>query len=176
VRCPVRCLELDGRDLSDLAVEAPLVEPVGPFIRVFDDGFTVDDLRGEEVHLRIEGRDGFQVEATSSLDRISRSFEELVAATAGAHHQYPDGFALYTGTMFAPTMDRDKPGGGFTHRRGDRVAIHSCRLGTLVNEVGVAEEIPPWDYGIARLLATLLVTREGAAAGPASGREEGDRP
>ncbi|MGY2746266.1 hypothetical protein ACVWZ8_003383 [Arthrobacter sp. UYCu723] len=87
--------------------------------------------------------------------RISRPFEELVAATFGKHHQYPDGFALFTGTLFAPTQDRDEPGQGFTQQLGDVVTIRSSHLGALVNWVGSAEELPEWSFGLRQLFDYL---------------------
>jgi fumarylacetoacetate (FAA) hydrolase family protein len=78
-----------------------------------------------------------------------------VSATIGEHHQYPDGFALYTGTLFAPTADRDEPGQGFTHKAGDIVSIHSRHLGTLVNTVGTAEDLPKWSFGLRDLIRYL---------------------
>ena len=50
------------------------------------------------------------------MAEISRSPEELVAAAMGPHHQYPDGVALYLGTMFVPSKDRGEKGKGFTHK------------------------------------------------------------
>jgi len=132
---------------------------LGPFIRLLDDSFTLDDLRTEEILLQVTGEDGFTMTGRNSLSRISRPFEELVSATVGDHHRYPDGFALYTGTLFAPTTDRDVPGQGFTHKTGDVVQIRSTHLGTLVNTVGVAEELPPWTFGIAELFRHLTATR-----------------
>ena len=132
---------------------------LGPFIRLFDGDFTLDALRKEEILLQVTGEDGFTMTGRNSLSRISRPFEELVSATVGDHHQYPDGFALYTGTLFAPTTDRDVPGQGFTHKTGDVVQIRSTHLGTLVNTVGVAEELPPWTFGIAELFRHLIATR-----------------
>ncbi|MET4094137.1 fumarylacetoacetate (FAA) hydrolase family protein [Arthrobacter sp. UYCu712] len=102
---------------------------MGPLIRLFDDGFSLETLRQEEFLLRVEGQDGYSLEGRSSVARISRPFEELVAATFGKHHQYPDGFALFTGTLFAPTRDRDEPGQGFTHHMGDVATIRSRHLG-----------------------------------------------
>ena len=99
--------------------------------------------------------DGFVLEGENNVARLSRSFEQLVAATHGSHHQYPDGFVLYTGTLFAPTQDRDTPDGGFTHKIGDRVTISSDHLGVLTNSVGSAEELPSWDFGLRSLLAYL---------------------
>ncbi|MFC0454119.1 hypothetical protein [Rhodococcus jostii] len=95
------------------------------------------------------------MEGTNSLARISRPFEELVSATMGNHHQYPDGFALYTGTLFAPTVDRDVAGQGFTHKTGDVVTIRSKRLGALINQVGATETLPEWSFGIRHLLDYL---------------------
>ena len=93
-------------------------------IRLFDDAFTLDDVAAADVSLRIDGADdGFELTATSSMSQMSRTLPDLLAHTRGAHHQYPDGFALFTGTMFAPTKDRDAPGMGFTHHEGDVVTI-----------------------------------------------------
>ena len=103
----------------------------------------------------MDGEDGYVLEGRNSVARISRPFEELVAATFGKHHQYPDGFALFTGTLFAPTQDRDEPGQGFTHRLGDLVTIRSRHLGALVNRVGAAEELPQWSYGLRELFGYL---------------------
>jgi fumarylacetoacetate (FAA) hydrolase family protein len=135
---------------------------VGPFIRLFDDRFTLDSLRDEVIHLEIEGEDGFTLDATSNMAEISRDFEELVGAARGPHHQYPDGFALFTGTLFTPTKDRGAAGEGFTHRWGDSVRISSPHLGTLLNVVGRSEEIPPWEFGIAALFSYLKTVGAGA--------------
>ena len=96
---------------------------IGPFIRLFDESYSLDDVRRAELTLKVEGRDGFVLGGTSSMVQISRDPEDLVAQTCGTHHQYPDGFMLYLGTLFAPTEDRDVPGEGFTHKAGDVVAI-----------------------------------------------------
>ncbi len=128
---------------------------IGPFLRLFDERFDLDRLRTETIRLRVEGDDGFVLDGTSALDRISRPFEELVAAARGAHHQYPDGFALFTGTLFAPVQDRGAAGQGFTHHVGDRVTISSAALGALVNTVGISEELEPWTFGVRALMAAL---------------------
>lgn len=128
---------------------------VGPFVRLFDGSFTIDALRDEVIHLEIHGDDGFELADTSNMAQISRSFEELVAAVHGDHHQYPDGFVLFTGTLFTPTKDRGEKGQGFTHRLGDRVDISSPHLGTLTNVVGRSEEIPRWEFGITSLMEYL---------------------
>lgn len=128
---------------------------IGPFIRLFDGGFTLDSVRDADVSLRIEGSDGFELDGVSHMREISRDPLDLVRQTFGAHHQYPDGFMLFLGTMFSPSKDRKGSGTGFTHVTGDRVVIASERLGALVNEVQLATEIPPWTFGVRALYANL---------------------
>ena len=128
---------------------------LGPFIRLFDATFSLDDVKQAVVSLRVEGEDGFVLEGSSSMAEISRSPEELVAAAMGAHHQYPDGMALYLGTMFAPVKDRGESGKGFTHRAGDIVTIATEGLGALVNRVRLSTECPPWAYGASHLMRDL---------------------
>ena len=128
---------------------------IGPFVRLFDDGFSLDDARGVDVHLRVEGTDGYVLDGVNPVSEISRSPQELVAHAHGPHHQYPDGFVLFTGTMFAPTEDRGAPGQGFTHHEGDVVSISSPRLGALVNTVTSAEAAPDWEFGIRALMRNL---------------------
>ena len=128
---------------------------VGPFIRLFDRTFTLDDVRRAEVTLTVEGADGFRLTGSSQMARISRDPARLVAEMMGAHHQYPDGAALYLGTMFAPIKDRDAPGQGFTHHEGDVVTIASDRLGALTNVVTTCERAPPWTFGTAALMRNL---------------------
>jgi fumarylacetoacetate (FAA) hydrolase family protein len=130
---------------------------IGPFIRLFDDDFTLNDIARADVTLLIEGTDdGFRLEATSSMSQLSRTLPDLLAHTCGAHRQYPDGFALFTGTMFAPTQDRDAPGLGFTHHEGDIVTISTPLLGTLINTVTSSEQAPPWEFGIRALWRNLV--------------------
>jgi fumarylacetoacetate (FAA) hydrolase family protein len=128
---------------------------VGPFIRLLDDGYGLDDLRGADIGLTIEGEDGFRLEATSSMREISRDVTELAGHAIGRHHAYPDGMVLFCGTMFAPVADRDAPGLGFTHHPGDLVAIATPRLGTLVNRVEDCTKIPLWDFGAGALMRNL---------------------
>lgn len=128
---------------------------IGPFLRLFDDSFGLDDVRALDLRLTVEGADGFELTGLSSMREISRDPLDLVAHTIGAHHQYPDGFVLFTGTMFAPTEDRDVPGEGFTHKVDDVVAISAPALGTLVNVVTHAEDAPPWTFGVRALMANL---------------------
>nr|WP_300311169.1 fumarylacetoacetate hydrolase family protein [Halomonas sp.] len=127
---------------------------IGPFIRLFDDQFTLDDVRNAQVSLRIEGQDdGFVLEDSSDMREISRDPLDLVQQTRGPHHQYPDGFMLFLGTMFSPIKDRDGAGEGFTHHLGDRVTIATPKLGALINPVGRSDQLPPWTYGIRAFLA-----------------------
>jgi fumarylacetoacetate (FAA) hydrolase family protein len=128
---------------------------LGPFIRLFDAGFSVRDVEKAEVSLKVEGEDGFSLEGASSMAEISRSPAELVAAAMGPHHQYPDGIALYLGTMFVPSKDRGEKGKGFTHKTGDRVTISTPVLGALVNRVRLSPDCPPWTYGARRLMGDL---------------------
>jgi fumarylacetoacetate (FAA) hydrolase family protein len=129
---------------------------IGPFVRLFDDGFGIDDLRSTDVELTVTGDDGFELAEVSSLSKMSRELEDLVAHAFGSHHRYPDGFVLFTGTLFAPTQDRGDEGRGFTHHRGDLVSISAPELGTLLNEVATAEEAPDWTFGIRELFRSLV--------------------
>ncbi len=128
---------------------------LGPFVRLFDASFSLDDVKQAEVSLTVTGEDGFVLDGHSSMRQISRAPEALVASTVGRHHQYPDGFVLYLGTMFAPVKDRGGVGKGFTHKPNDVVAISTPLLGTLVNRVRLSTECPPWTYGTSHLLRDL---------------------
>jgi fumarylacetoacetate (FAA) hydrolase family protein len=128
---------------------------IGPFIRMFDGRYTLDDVRRCEVKLEIEGEEGFRLQGQSSMSQISRDPTELVGQTIGKHHCYPDGFALFLGTMFAPIVDRDTPGQGFTHKSGDIVRVSTGKLGVLENKVITCDQAPPWSFGIADLMRNL---------------------
>lgn len=128
---------------------------IGPFIRLFDETFTMDTVRSAEVRLNIKGDDGFELNASSHMSQISRDPEDLVSQACGAHHQYPDGFMLFLGTMFSPSQDRNGPGQGFTHHLGDIVTIFTPSLGALINEVQLSTAIEPWTFGIRSLLYNL---------------------
>jgi len=133
---------------------------IGPFIRLFDDRFGIDDVRRCELAMRVEGPEGFVLDGTSALALISRDPLDLVAQAIGPNHQYPDGFVLFLGTMFAPTRDRHGPGLGFTHVVGDIVTVATPKLGALVNRVNTSDRIAPWTYGAGALMASLA--RRGA--------------
>lgn len=128
---------------------------IGPFIRLLDDRFTLDDLRDTRVEVAIDGPEGFHAAGSYSLRQISRDPADLAGQAMGAHHQYPDGALLFLGTAFAPTQDRGTKGHGFTHRVGDVVTIRAARLGSLVNRVNHCHEIPPWSFGAGALMRNL---------------------
>ncbi|KAB0681415.1 fumarylacetoacetate hydrolase family protein [Aureimonas leprariae] len=128
---------------------------IGPFVRLFDDGFTLADVEAATLTMSVKGTDGYELTGRSNMAEISRKPAELVGHAAGASHQYPDGFVLFLGTMFAPTQDRDRPGGGFTHKVGDVVEIATPRLGTLRNTVTLSDQAPPWTFGTRALMRNL---------------------
>lgn len=128
---------------------------LGPFVRLFEPGFGIEDVREAPVTLTVEGEDGYRLDAVSSMSAISRDPLDLAAQLTGPHHRYPDGAVLYLGTMFAPVEDRDTPGQGFTHHDGDLVTIATPRLGALVNRVRASEACEPWTFGLADLMRSL---------------------
>lgn len=153
----VNLRDVEGRSalLLGKAKDNNASSSIGPFIRLFDKSFTIEDVRAAELELIVEGEDGYRLEGRSSMKEISRDPLDLVKQTVGRHHQYPDGFVLYLGTLFAPIEDRDTPGGGFTHKVGDRVTISSSRLGSLENTVRLSTECAPWTFGAADLMRNL---------------------
>jgi fumarylacetoacetate (FAA) hydrolase family protein len=128
---------------------------IGPMIRLFDAGFTLDDVRQAELDLTVTGEDGYVLKGHSSMKEISRDPADLVSQTLGRHHQYPDGLVLFLGTLFAPTQDRDTPGEGFTHKIGDVVTIASPGLGSLTNTVRLSTKCPEWTFGVASFMRNL---------------------
>ena len=128
---------------------------LGPFIRLFDDTFSIDDVRQTVVKLKVEAPDGYLLDDSSSLSEISRDPLDLVSQTIGKNHQYPDGVVLFTGTMFAPVQDRDAPGTGFTHKIGDVVTISSDKMGSLSNTVTTCDQAARWTFGIGALMQNL---------------------
>jgi fumarylacetoacetate (FAA) hydrolase family protein len=128
---------------------------IGPFVRLFDADFTIDDVRRAHLILRIDGADGFVLDGESSMTEISRDPLDLVSHAIGPNHQYPDGLMLFLGTMFAPTQDRHGPGQGFTHDIGDIVTIATSSLGALVNRVERSDRIAPWTFGAGALMRNL---------------------
>ncbi len=153
----VNLRDLEGRSalLLGIAKDNNASCSIGPFVRLFDASFTLDDVRKAKVELEVTGPDQFRLRGSSDLSKISRDPEDLVRHAMGQNHQYPDGMALMTGTLFAPTEPR-KPGGlGFTHMVGDLVSIRSPKLGTLANRVNHCDKIAPWTFGASALMRNL---------------------
>ncbi|HWA68403.1 MAG TPA: fumarylacetoacetate hydrolase family protein [Rhizomicrobium sp.] len=153
----VNLRDYEGRSalLLGKAKDNNAASALGPFIRMFDAGFTIDDVRNAVVELEIIGADNYRLEGKSSMAEISRDPLELVKQTI-SEHQYPDGFVLFCGTLFAPTQDRDQPGLGFTHKQGDVVRVSTPKLGVLENRVTTCKAAPPWNFGIADLMKNLV--------------------
>lgn len=151
----LRCFEGRSALLLGKAKDNNASCALGPFIRLFDATFSIDDVRNAVVALEVEGEDGYRLRGSSSMREISRDPLDLVKQTIGKHHQYPDGFALFLGTMFAPIEDRDAPGKGFTHKKGDVVRVSSARLGLLENKVTHCDAAPAWSFGIGDLMRNL---------------------
>jgi fumarylacetoacetate (FAA) hydrolase family protein len=128
---------------------------LGPFVRFFDETFSLDDVRQATISLTVEGEDGFRLEGASSMAKISRDPADLVAQTLGPNHAYPDGLVLLLGTMFAPVADRGAPGMGFTHKTGDIVSISSAKLGRLVNRMRPCDQCERWTFGTGALMRNL---------------------
>jgi len=153
----VNLRDYEGRSalLLGKAKDNNAASALGPFIRMFDDTFTIDDVRKAVVELEIVGADNYRLEGKSTMADISRDPLELVKQTI-SEHQYPDGFVLFLGTLFAPTQDRDVKGSGFTHKEGDVVRISTPKLGVLENRVTTSKAAPPWNFGISDLMKNLV--------------------
>ena len=132
---------------------------IGPLIRFFDATFSLDDVRQTTVTLVVEGPEGYRLEGSSSIAKISRDPEDLVRQMIGPNHRYPDGAVLFLGTMFAPIEDRDVPGQGFTHKIGDIVTVAAPELGRLVNRMRHAGDCEPWTFGAGALMRNLAARR-----------------
>jgi fumarylacetoacetate (FAA) hydrolase family protein len=153
----VNLRDMEGRSalLLGIAKDNNASCALGPFVRLFDGTFSLDDVRRAKVELEVTGTDQFRLRGESDLSKISRDPTDLVQQAMGSTHQYPDGMVLMTGTLFAPTQPR-KPGGlGFTHMVGDTVSIRSPKLGTLTNRVNHCDKIPPWTFGASALMHNL---------------------
>ena len=153
----VNLRDVEGRSalLLGKAKDNNAQSSLGPFIRLFDKSFTLETVSSEVIQLSVIGKDGFTMKGINSVAEISRTLPDLIKAVHGTYHQYPDGFALYTGTLFSPTDDRDLPGSGFTHKAGDRVEISSPHLGSLLNTTEDTEKLKPWVFGIREMFNYL---------------------
>ncbi|MBV9974110.1 MAG: fumarylacetoacetate hydrolase family protein, partial [Hyphomicrobiales bacterium] len=128
---------------------------IGPFLRFFDTKFSLDDVRRMTVSLVVEGEDGFRLDGSSSLAKISRDPADLVGQMVNTHHRFPDGAVLFLGTLFAPVEDRDTKGKGFTHKVGDIVTVAAPQLGRLVNRMRHTDKCEPWEFGVGALMRNL---------------------
>jgi fumarylacetoacetate (FAA) hydrolase family protein len=153
----VNLRDVEGRSalLLGKAKDNNASSAIGPFIRLFDNAFSLDDVRSLHIELTVAGPDGYLLKGGSSMQYISRDPADLAAQMLGSHHQYPDGAVLFCGTMFAPIQDRGAPGKGFTHQIGDIVTVSNERLGSLTNRVKLSTDCPPWEFGIAELMRNL---------------------
>jgi fumarylacetoacetate (FAA) hydrolase family protein len=153
----VNLRDVEGRSalLLSKAKDNNASAALGPFVRLFDATFGMDDVRKAAVTLTVEGEEGYRLDAVSTMSAISRDPLDLVGQLIGPHHQYPDGAVLYLGTMFAPVEDRDTPGQGFTHHDGDLVTIATPRLGSLVSRIRPSDACEPWNFGISDLMRSL---------------------
>jgi fumarylacetoacetate (FAA) hydrolase family protein len=153
----VNLRDIEGRSalLLSKAKDNNASATIGPFIRFFDAGFSLDDVRRTVVSLTVEGSDNFRLEGSSSMAKISRDPADLAGQLLNAHHAFPDGAVLYLGTMFAPIDDRDAPGKGFTHKTDDIVTIASPMLGRLVNRIRPTDQCARWDFGAGALMRNL---------------------
>ena len=154
----VNLRDIEGRSalLLGRAKDNNASAALGPFLRLFDETFGIDDVRAAQLSLKVSGEDQFVLEGASDMTAISRDPLDLAAQTLSQHHQYPDGAFLMCGTLFAPIQDRDAPGQGFTHKLGDWVEIASPKLGRLVNRVALTDQAPPWTFGARALMANLV--------------------
>ncbi|HZF24160.1 MAG TPA: fumarylacetoacetate hydrolase family protein [Burkholderiales bacterium] len=128
---------------------------IGPFIRLFDERYGIDDLRKTRIHIEVAGPEGYRLSGESHLANISRDPLDLASQAVNRTHQYPDGTMLFLGTQFAPTKDRGEKGKGFTHKLGDIVSIRADALGMLVNRVNHSDKVVPWTFGVNDLMRNL---------------------
>ena len=153
----VNLRDVEGRSalLLGKAKDNNASSSIGPFIRLFDETYSIDHVRNADLSLHVKGEDGFELNGKSTMKEISRDPLDLVSQTIGRHHQYPDGFMLFMGTLFAPVEDRGAKGQGFTHKIGDVVTIANAELGALVNTVRLSTECPEWTFGMAAMMRNL---------------------
>lgn len=153
----VNLRDVEGRSalLLSKAKDNNASSAVGPFVRFFDGGFSLDTVRKMNVTLRVEGEDGFVMTGASNIGKISRDPADLVGQLIGKNHYYPDGAVLFLGTLFAPIEDRDAPGKGFTHHLGDVVTIAAPELGALTNRIRRTDECEAWRFGASHLMRNL---------------------
>ncbi len=128
---------------------------IGPFIRLFDASFTLDTIRNTNVHLHVDGTDGFHEEGVNSMAEIRRDPQDSLAQQLFDIHDYPDGVVLFNGTGIVPTSDRGGPGSGFFHKTGDIVHIFADELGSLANVMMPTNEVHIHEHSLAAFMRAL---------------------
>jgi fumarylacetoacetate (FAA) hydrolase family protein len=128
---------------------------IGPFIRLFDDKFTLDTIRKIRVNLHVDGTDGFHEEGVNSMDEIRRDPQDVLAKQLFDIHDYPDGVVLFNGTGIVPTSDRGGPGSGFFHKTGDAVRIFADELGCLANVMVPTGEVQMHEHSMFGFMTAL---------------------
>jgi fumarylacetoacetate (FAA) hydrolase family protein len=101
---------------------------IGPFIRLFDDRFTLEDVRSLDLELRVEGPDAYVLEDTSAMRDISRDPQTLAEQLFDCH-QYPDG------TAFLPARCLRRPR---TAMRPARVSLTRSATWSRYTAIGLA--------------------------------------
>lgn len=137
---------------------------IGPWIVTADNADAdalIDMLLSGTVEVDISGRDGFHTAHSTKLAELSRPVTDIVAQASGPIHDYPDGLALFLGTVFAPTVPRGPEGRAFSHHEHDVVTVRHEMIGTLLNRFRSATRLPPWDSGV-----RAYATRRRATSGP----------
>ncbi len=130
---------------------------VGPFIRLFDDNFTLASIRNIKVNLSVDGTDGFHEDGVNSMSEIRRDPQDALAKQLFDIHDYPDGVVLFNGTGIVPNSDRSGPGSGsgFFHKTGDVVHIHADELGSLANVMVPTGEVRMHEHSILSFMTAL---------------------
>ena len=133
---------------------------IGPFIRLFDDDFGIDDVRRCELAMRVDGPEGFVLDghelAVDDQPRPARS------RGAGDRPEPPvSGRPRCCSSARCSRRPRTAhaPGQGFTHMVGDIVTVATPKLGALVNRVEHSDRIAPWTFGAAALMRNLARPR-----------------
>lgn len=130
---------------------------VGPFIRFFDDSFTLDTVRNMKVNLCVRGTDGYHEDGVNSMAEIRRDPQDSLARQLFEIHDYPDGVVLFNGTGIIPSGDRagEGTGSGFFHKTGDVVSIFSDELGGLANVMVPTAEVHMHEHSMMGFMRTL---------------------
>jgi len=155
--CDMTARDVEARSLLLLgrAKDQNATCAVGPFIRLFDQTFSLPNVQGMNLTYAFEGADDAVFTDTGSMDQIGRGLITLARQVVNEHHGYPDGVALFTGCMFKAPSSRGASDTPFTHQVGDVVIIKASPLGTLINRVNTTDKVRPWSFGMSDLMANL---------------------